>query len=147
MRKVRDATVRITLVAILILVVGIIIGAVGNRVLNAQPASVKSTVLLKHDITGFEGKEGSIVEAITPPGAESGWHHHPGEEFIYLAEGTGIYETKGQTSQAVKPCDILYNDVGVVHRRKNTGTAPLRVIGFLVLEKGKPLAIPDLTPP
>ena len=137
---------RRTVVFALVLAVGVSFGLMADRTVNAQQEPVKRTVLLKHDITGFDGKDGSIVEAVISPGAQSGWHHHPGEEFIYIAEGSGVYEIKGQPPQTVRTGSVLYNAVGGVHNAKNTGTTPLRVIGFLVLTKGMPLTTPDNPP-
>ncbi len=130
----------------LVLVVAVLMGAVGTQILNAQQASVKRTVLLKGDIAGLAGRDGNIVEAVIPPGSQSGWHHHPGEEFIYIVEGEGVYEIKGRAPLPLKPGVVAHYDEGVVHNAKNTGTTPLKVLGFLILEKGKPLATPDNPP-
>ncbi len=137
---------RRSLVLALVLVVAVLIGGVGTQVLNAQQPSVKRTVLFKGDVAGLAGKDGNIVEAVIPPGSQSGWHHHPGEEFIYILEGEGVYEIKGRAPLPLQPGVVAHYDEGVVHNAKNTGTAPLRVLGFLILEKGKPLATPDSPP-
>jgi quercetin dioxygenase-like cupin family protein len=133
---------RKTLILVLLLAVGIVIGALGNQALNAQQ-QIKRAMLLKHDVTGFENREGDVLEVVLPPGAELGWHHHPGQEFFYVVEGTGVQQYKDKPSDALKPGVAYYRGVEEVHNIQNTGTAPLRIIGFLVAEKGKPLLIPD----
>src|SRR5262249_4846591 len=133
---------RKTLILALVLAVGIVVGAPSNRVLNAQQ-EIKRAMLLKHDVMGFENREGEVLEVMLPPGAELGWHHHPGQEFIFVVEGTGVQEYKDKPSDALKQGAAYYRGVEEVHNIKNTGTTPLRLIGFLVAEKGKPLLIPD----
>jgi len=94
-------------------------------------------------VVGLENREGDVVEVVLPPGTEIGWHHHTGQEFIFVVEGTGVQEHKDQPPDALKAGAAYYRGIAEVHNIKNTGTTPLRIIGFLVAEKGKPLLISD----
>ena len=137
---------RKTLGLVFVLVVGITMGAVGNQALNAQQPSAKVTVLLKHDLRGFQNKEVMLLELVGSPGWQSPWHHHPGQEFVYVAEGSVGWETKGQPPKTLPSGSAFHNDLEAVHNIKNAGTTPLRLIGCLVAEKGMPQSIPDDPP-
>lgn len=127
----------------LVLVLGIVIGALGNQMVNAQQQQIARAMLLKHDVAGLENREGDVLEVVLPPGTQLGWHHHPGQEFIYVVEGAGVQQYRDRPPDALKAGAAYYRGVEEVHNIVNTGTAPLKVIGFLVSEKGKPLLIPD----
>ncbi len=137
---------RKTVVVALVLLVGFVFGMIGDRALNAQQASVKRTVLLKHDIAGYASREGVVVEAEIGLASQSGWHHHPGEEYSYIMEGEGMLQIQGQQPLALKPGVVGHIDDAVPHNAENTGATPLRILVFYVVDKGKPLAIPDNPP-
>ena len=76
------------------------------------------------------------------PGAESGKHFHPGEEFGYLLEGTLELTLDGKPPVVVKAGDPIFIPAGTVHNAKNVGKTTAKVLATYVLEKGKPLATP-----
>jgi hypothetical protein len=78
--------------------VGVAIGAVGVSYVAAQdkPPSVTRTELLRKSISGIEGKEGVMFVADVPPGAVAGRHFHPGDELIYVLQGTMVFEPHGE---------------------------------------------------
>lgn len=127
----------------LALSVGIVVGALSNQVLHAQQQGVKGAMLVKHDVAGFENREGDVLQVVIQPGAQIGWHHHPGQEFIYVVEGTGVQQYKDKPSDVLRPGAAYYRGAEEVHNIQNTGTMPLTIIGFLIAEKGKPMLIPD----
>jgi quercetin dioxygenase-like cupin family protein len=138
---------RRAVVLALVLTVGFVFGMIGDRALNAQqPAVLKRAVLLQHDVNGFAGREVTMVSLEVPLAAQTGWHHHPGEEYSYVLEGEGVMEVKGQAPIPLKAGSVVHNDEGVVHNAKNTSTAPFKLVTFYVVEKGKPLAVPDQPP-
>ncbi len=130
----------------LTLVVGIAIGVVGPRVLNAQYASqepVKRVELLKADLVGIEGKEAHVVSAEVAPGMAAGKHWHPGNEFVYVLSGSGTLEAEGKAPLALKPGVTFYQPPKQVHELKNTSqTAPLKTVIFLIADKGQPITVP-----
>lgn len=65
-------------------------------------------------------------------------HTHPGEEIIYVVEGTLEYEIDGKISR-VKAGDVLFVPAGVPHTAKNIGTGNGAELATYVVEKGKPL--------
>ncbi len=130
-------------IAVLVLVVGVVMGAMGSQVLNAQQEQIKRTVLLKTDVTGVEGKEGYIIMVEIAPRGQSGRHYHPGHEFLYVMEGSGMLEIDGKPPVALKTGVTGHIDPKVIHNGKNSSTtAPLKVLVFAVHEKGQPLTIP-----
>jgi len=73
------------------------------------------------------------------PGASFPRHRHPGEEIIYVLEGTIEYDVDGKPPLTLKTGDVLFVPNGVVHAAKNVGTTPASELGTCVVQKGKPL--------
>ncbi len=127
----------------LTLAVGMYLGAIGNQILHAQPEPIKRTVLLKTDLAGMEGKEAILALAEIAPGAATGKHTHPGYEFAYVLEGSGILEIEGKPSIPLTPGTAIYQPSTQVHRGVNdSSTAPLKIFSVYIVEKGQPLVAP-----
>ena len=62
---------------------------------RAQQAGITRTDLQRHDIS-VPGHEAFQVRVDFAPGAAFGRHTHPGEEIIYVLEGTLEYEIEGK---------------------------------------------------
>jgi len=132
-----------TLVMTLVLVVGIALGVIVSQVLNAQQPPTKSPILLKTDLSGMESKEGVVLLAEIPPGEVGKKHFHPGHQFGYVLEGSMIMEIEGKPPVTYKPGDTYYLLPNQVHYAKNVSTtAPVKILGFSIAEKGQPLAVP-----
>jgi len=106
-------------------------------VARAQQAGTKRTDLQRHDLSA-PGREVVQVRVDFDPGYVSPRHTHPGEEIIYVLEGTLEYEIDGKKVTA-KPGDVLFVPAGTVHSAKNVGTTNGAEIATYVVEKGKPL--------
>ena len=125
------------------LAVGIILGAIGDQFLHAQSEPIKRTVLLKTDLAGMEGKEAILALAEIAPGAATGKHTHPGQEFGYVLEGSGRLEIEGKPSIPLTPGTAVYQPSTQVHRGVNdSSTAPLKIFSVYIVEKGQPLVTP-----
>ena len=134
---------RTLFVSVLTLAAGIVVGALGTQILNAQQEPFKRTVLLKSDLTGLEGKESVVVLVELAPGASSGKHYHPGHEVNYVLEGTGILEVEGTPPVTLQPGVTNHIQAKQVHNVTNTSaTEPLKLVAFFIAEKGQPLAVP-----
>jgi len=96
------------------------------------------TVLQRHDLSA-PGREVIQVRVDFDPGYAAPRHTHPGEEIIYVLEGTLEYEIGGQPPARVKPGDVLFVPAGVVHTAKNVGSTKGSELATYVVEKGKPL--------
>jgi quercetin dioxygenase-like cupin family protein len=73
------------------------------------------------------------------PGSSFPRHRHPGEEIIYVLEGTIEYDIDGKAPLTLKAGDVLFVPYGVVHAAKNVGSTRASELGTYVVEKGKPL--------
>ena len=125
------------------LVVGIALGVIGSRSLNAEQQPLKRTMLLKTDLKGLEGKEGVVALVELAPGAASGKHYHPGNEVNYVLEGSGILKIEGQAPITLQAGTTSYIPAGDVHNvRSTSATDPLKLLAFWIAEKGKPLTVP-----
>ncbi len=127
----------------LTLAVGMYLGAIGAQILYAQPELIKRTVLLKTDLAGMEGKEAILALAEIAPGAATGKHTHPGYEFAYVLEGSGILEIEGKPSIPLTPGTAIYQPSTQVHRGVNgSSTTPLKIFSVYIVEREHPLAVP-----
>jgi quercetin dioxygenase-like cupin family protein len=93
--------------------------------------------LQQHDLS-TPGREAIQVRVEIDPGYVFPKHTHPGEEIIYVLEGTLEYEIAGKRS-TVKAGDVLFVPAGVVHSVKNIGRDNGAELATYVVEKGKPL--------
>jgi quercetin dioxygenase-like cupin family protein len=111
------------------------------------PAGITRTDLQRHDlsIVGHETVQARIDIA---PGAVAPWHRHPGEEVIYVVEGTLEYQLEGQAPVTVKTGEVLFVPAGVAHMARNRTTANGAELATYIVEKGKPLLVPanDIAP-
>jgi quercetin dioxygenase-like cupin family protein len=78
-------TTRIMTVAVLIVGSGLVL-----QVARAQQPGIKRTDLQRHDL-GVPGREVVQVRIDFDPGVAFGKHRHPGEEIIYVLEGSLEY--------------------------------------------------------
>ena len=126
-----------------ILAIGIAIGLIVSQLLHAQQQAVKSAVLLKADLVGMEGKYVVIVSTELAPGELAKKHFHPGHQFSYILEGSMIMEVEGKPPITYKQGDTFYLAPNQVHDARNVSTtAPVKVLGFSIADKGQPLSVP-----
>jgi quercetin dioxygenase-like cupin family protein len=135
-------------VLMLVLAVGFVLGALATQGLHAQPQGITRAVLVKSEkLTKIPGMDGYVVDVTVGPGAQSGWHIHPGHEFSYVLDGEGMLEVQGQPPTLLKKGVGYHVDAMAPHNGINTSkTSPLHVAVFYVLESGKPLATPVPAP-
>ena len=89
------------------------------------------------------GKEGVLYMAELAPGAVAGKHTHPGPEFAYVLEGALQLELEGQPPKTIKAGEAFHNPTKIVHDAKNPGTTgATKVLVFMLIDKGQPLATP-----
>ena len=134
---------RTVLTIVVSLAVGLLVGTLGERFLSAQPSPIKRTELLKQDIIEMAGKEGVLYMAELAPGAVAGKHTHPGPEFAYVLEGALQLELEGQPPKTIKAGEAFHNPTKIVHDAKNPSTTgATKVLVFMLIDKGQPLATP-----
>ena len=126
-------TIRIIAIAVLIVGCGLTV-----RVAPAQQPGSKRTDLQRHDLS-VVGREVVQTRVDLDPGYIAPRHKHPGEEIIYVLEGTLEYQIEGQPTVTVKTGDVLFVPAGVIHSVKNIGTGNGAELATYIVEKGKPL--------
>ena len=79
-----------------------------------QPEGIKRTDLQQHDLS-VPGHQ--VVQALVDlgPTAPLVKHTHPGEEIIYVLEGSLEYQIQGQPTTTVTG-DVLFVPAGAAHR-------------------------------
>lgn len=127
-------------VALVVLAAGASL-ALGTAPLARQTPAFTRTQLQDQDLS-VSGRHGVMSRSEFQPGAESGRHVHPGEEFGYLLEGTLELTLDGKPPQVLKAGDPIFIPAGAIHNAKNVGKGPVKVLATYFLEKGKPLATP-----
>jgi quercetin dioxygenase-like cupin family protein len=105
---------------------------------QAQQDGIKRTDLQRHDLSA-PGREAIQVRVDIDPGKAFPRHKHPGEEIIYVLEGTLEYDIDGKPPVTLKAGDVLFIPAGTIHAAKNVGTARGSELATYVVEKGKPL--------
>jgi quercetin dioxygenase-like cupin family protein len=107
----------------------------------AQQPGVHRTELQRHDIS-IPGWEAIQVRIDIDPGSIVPNHRHPGEEVVYVLDGSLEYRLEGSPPVTLKAGGTLFIPKGVVHNVKNVGRDKASEVSIYVVEKGKPLAEP-----
>ena len=125
-----------------IVAVALIVGSgLALPVTPAPQAGIKRTDLQRHDL-GVPGREVVQVRVEFAPGAAFGKHTHPGEEIVYVLEGSLEYEVEGKPPITLKAGDVLFIPARTIHAARNLGSSVGSELATYVVEKGKPLLTP-----
>jgi len=125
------------------LVAGALLAFAG--VIVAQAPGITRTMVAKGDVS-VPGREAVVARVEIAPGGVAGWHTHPGDEVSYVMEGEATLMIAGQPPRKVKAGDGFVIPAGTVHNAQNESSAPIKLVGVYVVEKGKPLASPAAAP-
>lgn len=107
----------------------------------AQAPGVRRTDLLKHDSV-VPGREVVEVRVEVDPGHGVPRHMHPGDEVLYVVEGTLEYMPDGKAPVMLKAGQSVFIPAGTIHAARNPGTVNGAGIATYFVEKGKPLITP-----
>ena len=105
---------------------------------QAQPSGVKRTDLQRHDLSTPE-REAIQVRVDLAPGVAFGKHTHPGEEIIYVLEGSLEYQVGDKPPVTLKAGDVLFVPANTPHSARNPGSVTGSELATYIVEKGKPL--------
>lgn len=110
---------------------------------GAAPAGqgTSRTDLQRHDLS-IPGRETVQARIDIAPGAVAPWHRHPGEEVIYILEGTLEYQLESEAPVTLKAGDVLFVPAGVAHMARNRTATNGAELATYIVEKGKPLLVP-----
>lgn len=107
-------------------------------VIQAQQPEVRRTDLQRHDLS-IPGREVVQVRVDFDPGYVGFKHRHPGEEVIYVIEGTLVYFIEGRAPVTCRAGDVLTVPAGAIHWVKNVGANNGAELATYIVEKGKVL--------
>ena len=103
-----------------------------------RPPGSTRTDLQRHDL-GISGWETIQARIDFLPGASFPAHRHPGEEIIYVLEGTLEYELEGRPPVTLHAGDVLFVPSRTYHSARNVGTVQGSELATYVVEQGQPL--------
>ena len=92
---------------------------------------------LRAPITAAEGLEVIISDVVIPPGAQVPRHFHPGEEFLYVIEGSAVHVQEDQEDITLKAGDSYVIPPRALHS-PYAGEEGARAIVFRVHTAGEP---------
>ena len=116
----------------------IVASLLAQQTIQAQPAGITRTDLQRHDLS-VPGHEAIQVRVDFEPGAAFPKHSHPGEEIIYVLQGSLEYQLQGKPPVTLKAGDVLFVPAGTIHAAKNVGSGTASELATYIVEKGKPL--------
>ena len=105
-----------------------------------QAPGLWRTDLQHHDLS-VPGREVIQNRVEIGPEAPVVRHKHPGEEIIYVLEGTLQYDIDGQESITANAGEALTVPAETVHAVRNVGTGKASELATYVVEKGKPFLV------
>jgi quercetin dioxygenase-like cupin family protein len=105
-----------------------------------QVPGIRRTDLQRHDLSA-PGREVIQNRVDISPGASFVKHKHPGEEIIYVLEGSLEYHLEGREPTTLNAGDVLLVPAETVHAVRNVGGGNAAELATYVVEKGKPFLV------
>jgi quercetin dioxygenase-like cupin family protein len=90
--------------------------------------------------SSIPGREIVQVETLIPPGVESGWHAHPGEEVGYIIAGQVEMMVQGRATVVLHPGDGFLIPPRTPHNARDIGPETGRMLSTYIVETGQPIA-------
>jgi len=106
---------------------------------SPQPG-IRRAELQRHDLA-VPGREVVQVRVEFDRGAAFGSHWHPGEELVYVLEGSLRYDVQGSAPVTLGPGDVLFIPARSVHAARNVGGGEGVELATYIMEKGEPLVV------
>jgi quercetin dioxygenase-like cupin family protein len=57
----------------------------------------------------------SVAAVHFTPGARTAWHTHAGGQHLYVTDGVGLVQTRGEDIETIRPGDVMYTPDGEWH--------------------------------
>jgi quercetin dioxygenase-like cupin family protein len=90
--------------------------------------------------SSIPGREIVQVETLIPPGVESGWHVHPGEEVGYIIAGQVEIMVQGRATVVLHAGDGFLIPPRTPHNARDLGPGTGRMLSTYIVETGQPIA-------
>ena len=112
---------------------------------NAAPPVVAPAVksLMRTTLSGDESKAAIVATGVFAPGATTGRHTHPGDEYATVLEGELEILTDGQPPKRVRAGEAYHNARDVIHETRNVGEVAAKVVSTFVIDKNQPIMKPS----
>jgi quercetin dioxygenase-like cupin family protein len=107
---------------------------------QAQIPGIKRTDLQTHDLSAQDRVMLQNKVELSPK-APAVKHWHPGEEIIYVLEGSLEYTIDGVGAKTYHAGEALMVPAEAVHSVRNVGKGPAAELATYVVEKGKPFLV------
>jgi quercetin dioxygenase-like cupin family protein len=101
---------------------------------------IQRTDLQQHDLSA-PGREVVQNRVDISPDAPAFKHKHPGEEIIYVLDGSVEYQVEGQPPTIVNAGEVFFVPAETFHTARNVGDGNAAELATYVVEKGKPLVV------
>lgn len=120
------------------------LGAHEPNAASAAPLPPGSNEMLRAPLAGSPDLEVIISDVVIPPNAAVPRHYHPGQEFIYLIEGTAVHVEEGKPDLPMKAGDSYVIPPRAIHAPRG-GPQGARAVVFRVHQKEQPerIAAPE----
>ena len=89
------------------------------------------TVLLDAVATPSGPSRLSAFSVHFAPGARTAWHTHPNGQTIYVTEGVGLCQRRGEAIEVIRPGDRVFFEPGEAHWH---GAAPNRFMAHFAMQ-------------
>ncbi|GAC01434.1 hypothetical protein GONAM_26_00140 [Gordonia namibiensis NBRC 108229] len=89
-----------------------------------------------------QGVDIEVKETTIAPGGTTGWHHHDGETFAFVRQGT-LTHPESDCTPTIYPAGSIFSDPPGekhVHEGKNVGDVPVVIVFLYLTPPGKPLS-------
>jgi quercetin dioxygenase-like cupin family protein len=133
MKSTRSEILRILPIAMLV-----VTGGLALQWAQAQQQGVRRTDLQQHDLS-IPGRKVVQTRIDIEPGVAFPEHRHPGEEIIYVLEGSLEYRVEGKPPVILEAGDVLFIPAGTIHAAKNVGRGTGSELATYIVEEDKPL--------
>src|SRR6187399_2044114 len=101
------------------------------------PPPPGSNEVLRSPLASTPGLEVIVSDVVIPPNAQVPRHYHPGEEFLYLIEGSAIHVEEGKADLPLKAGESYAIPPRAIHSPRG-GPEGARAIVFRVHVAGQP---------
>jgi quercetin dioxygenase-like cupin family protein len=115
------------------------VGFVGLGAAQAPPGITRTT-LMREDLSAA-GRETIQVLVEFAPDAAFPAHSHPGEELVYVTEGSLEYAVAGQPPATLQAGQVMFIPARAVHAVRNVGKSRGAELATYIVEKGQPLLV------
>ena len=106
----------------------------------AQQSGTRRIELQQHDLA-VPGREVIQVRVELDPGVTFGEHWHPGEEIVYVLEGSLEYRLEGRPPVTLRTGEVLFIPAKTIHAASNVGEDSGAELATYIVEKNQPLVV------